>query len=56
MIFIEEKKLKEACHCSHLVVFVCSIAAPSFHLASDDVEKLSPECFIKTGFLSAALV
>lgn len=29
MIFIEERKLKEACHCCHLMVFVYNMMAPT---------------------------
>lgn len=56
MIFIEEKELKEACHCSHSMVFVCATVAPTFIWQQMLQPTLSMEWFIKTGFLSAALV
>ena len=46
MILIEEKELKGACHCSHLMVFVCSFVASSLIWLQTLKATLSLKCFL----------
>lgn len=47
MIFIGERKLKEACHCSHSLVFVRTLVAPAFILVLLTIWALPVKCFVK---------
>lgn len=47
MIFIGERKLKEACHCSHSLVFVRTMVAPAFILVTLKTLALIVEWYVK---------